>query len=489
MLITRSASPELTATAWAQGGIIFRGEEETDSGLLVKDILGAGAGACYPPAVELVAAEGPRLVEEILVDRLRVPFARDGNGALSRTGEGAHSVRRVIHHGDQTGQEIERALLAHLAAEPRVTLLAGHTAVDLLTLAHHSTRRQDAYEKPRCVGAYVLDQSTGEVRTILAQETVLATGGLGQLYLHTTNPEGARGDGVAMAFRTGARIMNLEYVQFHPTALYRKSPKRFLISEAVRGEGGKLLTPSGEEFMGRYDERGALAPRDIVCRALHEEMLKHASPCMYLDISHRPADWIRKRFPAIHEECSRQGVDMTAEPVPVVPAAHYSCGGVAVDRDGNTTIENLKAVGEVSCTGVHGANRLASTSLLEGLVWGVRAATDIARRLGAGRRAFPEVLPWRPERDPVDRDLLAQDWMTIRHTMWNYVGLVRTPKRLDRAMHILRELSDEVEKFYAGSELSDELVGLRNGSAVAQLVLTAALRNRNSRGCHFVRED
>lgn len=488
LLVTRAKDPGETASAMAQGGIVYQSDTE-DRDQLFEDILGAGAGIGNRPAIEILTKEGPELVERILIKELKIRFDRNESGGISLAGEAAHSVPRILHIGDQTGQDMEKAFLNDLKGRKNVTVLSSHTAIDLLTLAHHSKNAQDFYKRPRCVGAYVYDQKKKAVKTILAKETVLATGGLGQLYLHSTNPPAARGDGLAMAYRTGARIMNLEYVQFHPTALYRKTSERPLISEALRGEGARLVNHAGKEFMKRYDRRGALAPRDIVARGIHDEILREGIPWVYLDISHKKGEWIRKRFPWAYKECKRYGIDITKEPVPVVPAAHYSCGGVAVDLDGNTTIENLKAIGEVACTGVHGANRLASTSLLEDLVWGVRAGRDLVQRIEKGKYRFPGIRPWKGEKEEVDWELMAQDWLTIKHTMWNYVGLVRTPKRLDRADRIFGELGDEVRRFYSNSLVSDDLIGLRNGVLNAKLICTAARRNRQSLGCHYVREE
>jgi len=486
IVVTGEDQPADTATARAQGGIVFQGERDSPEDL-ARDIETAGAGLCYRKAVEVVAEEGPRCVQRILVERLGVPFDRNEDGTLHLTEEAAHSRPRIVHVGDHTGREIQECLLRRLAGTPQVTLLSRRMAVDLLTLSHHSTAPQDLYEPSRCIGAYVYDAAADAVDVVLAKETVLATGGLGQLYLHTTNPRGARGDGVAMAYRTGARIMNLEYIQFHPTALYQKRGDRFLITEAMRGEGARLYNQAGEEFMTRYDPRGTLAPRDVVARAIHDEMLREGSSSVSLDISHKPADWIRKRFPAVDAECRRHGIDITSGPIPVVPAAHYSCGGVAVDLWGRTTVRNLSAVGEVACTGVHGANRLASVSLLEGLTFGVRTANGVAESLQTCEWRFPEVRPWAREEEPVDQDLLVQDWLLVKHTMWNYVGVIRTAKRLDRAHRILRDLAEEVQKFYRHAQLSEELIGLRHAVTAAQLVLTAAQRNPESRGCHFVR--
>ncbi|MCX7020139.1 MAG: FAD-dependent oxidoreductase, partial [Candidatus Sumerlaeota bacterium] len=366
-VITKSENPrKSTSTAWAQGGIIFKGANDTEE-LLTADIMRAGAGIGYAPAISNLARLGPLYVEDILINRLNVPFDRDDRDLLDITEEGAHSVRRIIHVTDLTGAAIEERFVEVLQNYPNVRFITDATALDLLTLSHHSMRGSDVYEKPICVGAYVLFQETGQVEPILAGETLLATGGLGQLYIHTTNPRGARGDGIAMAYRAGARLLNLEYIQFHPTALYQADTERFLISESVRGEGGVLIHRTGEAFMERHHPLGSLAPRDVVARAIHMEMIENEEPCVYLDISGKDSDWIKRRFPHIHAKCLSIGIDMTKQPIPVVPAAHYSCGGVAVDLEGRTSISRLRAAGEVSCTGIHGANRLASTSLLEGL--------------------------------------------------------------------------------------------------------------------------
>ncbi|MCK4579605.1 MAG: FAD-binding protein, partial [Candidatus Marinimicrobia bacterium] len=342
------------------------------------------------------------------------------------------------------------------------------------------------YQQPRCYGAYFFNNQTCQVEPVFAHQTILATGGLGQLFLHTTNPQEARGDGIAMAWRAGARCLNLQFIQFHPTALYHESG-RFLISESLRGEGGVLIDDTGAEFMKQYHKDSNLAPRDVVARGIHNTMIEKKIPCVFLDITHKPADWIRERFPGISSQCQSLGLDITSEPIPVVPAAHYSCGGVAVDLAGGTSIEDLFAIGEVSCTGIHGANRLASTSLLECLVWGTRAGEQAGHE--AGSRSSPaglEMRPWEYEHDDVDLALIAQDWETIRHIMWNYVGLVRTPKRMHRARTMLRQLQMEVEDFYQATTLSDDIIGLRNGLQTALAILYAAGEMRESRGCHYV---
>jgi L-aspartate oxidase len=371
--------------------------------------------------------------------------------------------------------------------QPRISLLPGLTAVDLITIPHHSLNRLDLYADPECVGAYILDNGTRGVGRIFAHHTVLATGGVGQVYLHTTNPAVARGDGIAMAARAGATILNMEYIQFHPTAFYHRDAARFLISETLRGEGAKLLTRSGEPFMRRYHPQGDLAPRDVVARAIHQELLLRGEQYVLLDLGELKVD-PRERFPTIYATCLKYGVDMTREPIPVVPAAHYLCGGVKVDEWGRASLKRLYAVGEVSCTGLHGANRLASTSLLEALLWGRRAGQYIARIAGdLPSPAFDHVAEWRDEglTEETDPALIIQDWNTIKSTMWNYAGIVRTKKRLDRAWADLQYLDHRVEQFYRETKLTDDLVGLRNALKVSMLIADAACRNPEPRGCHF----
>jgi L-aspartate oxidase len=489
LLLCRAADLMESNSAWAQGGIIYEGEGDS-SALLVDDILEAGAGLCYPPSVRLLAEEGPRRVRHFLLGDggpvPSIPFDRNPGGALNLTEEAAHSLPRIIHVGDRTGRAIQEHLTARVATHPNIRVASKACAVDLLTNSHHGQDPADRYAPSECLGAYVLSGADYQVRAILAKETILATGGLGQIFLHTTNTRGARGDGIAMAARAGARLANLEFVQFHPTALYTEHGRRLLITEALRGEGGRLIDAEGREFMRRYDPRGELAPRDVVARAIHAEMLVSGAECVFLDISHKPAAWLRERFPGVTEICARHGINITAEPIPVVPAAHYSCGGVLTDLDGLTSLDRLWVAGEAACTGVHGANRLASTSLLEGLVWGARAAEAIERRLSEGRSyADARVPDWVMSRETPDPALMAQDWMTIRQTMWNYVGLERAGKRLRRARQILRELESEIEAFYEDSRLTDELIGLRNGVFVARMVARSALANRKSRGCHY----
>jgi L-aspartate oxidase len=486
LMLTKASRPEESNTWYAQGGIIYRGKSDSPD-RLAADILAAGDGLCNPDAVRLLATEGPRLVDEILIGEAGVPFdvATDGSGELDLTAEAAHSMARIVHRADGTGRSIEDAILAYVQRQPGIEIRTGQTAIDLLTLSHHSSNPRDIYAPPTCVGAHVFDHATRRVETVMARETILATGGLGRIFLHTSNPAGACGDGVAMAYRAGARCINMQFVQFHPTTLFA-GEERFLISESLRGEGARLVDDRGREFMRAYHPDGSLAPRDVVARGIHQLMHETGTPCAYLDISHKPAAWIRSRFPRIHDRCRDAGIDITTQPIPVVPAAHYSCGGVDVDGLGRSSLTRLHAVGEVSCTGLHGANRLASTSLLECLVWGTRAGEDAAGSLAtAGEYYLPDISPWQHETEQVDPALVAQDWLTIRQTMWNYVGLVRSRKRLDRAHQILRELHLEIGRFYAQSELSGALIGLRHGIQTALVVLLAAIEARAGAGCHY----
>lgn len=478
VVTTRAEDPKQSNTAHAQGGIIFRGEADSEE-LFFSDFQQAGQGLCNPKALHQLWNHGPVLLQEVLIDRLNIPFTKIKSGSLHLTTEAAHSVPRIIHVDDLTGKAIAEYFISALDKYPNISILPATTAVDLLTLAHHSKNRLDIYEPSTCFGAYLYKQKEQEVIAVKAKETILATGGLGELYLHTTNPPGSRGDGLAMAYRVGARLMHLEYIQFHPTALYLPHGERFLISETIRGEGGKLLNANGESFMSKYHHLGDLAPRDVVAQSIQTEMLKTKSECAFLDISFKDAAWIEKRFPNIYQHCLSVGIDMTKEPIPVVPAAHYSCGGIAVDLFGRTSINRLWAVGEVSCTGLHGANRLASSSLLEGLVWGTICGAEALAHTRETSFTFPEIEPWKAEIEEADRDLIRQDWINIRQTMWNYLGLIRTHKRMERAQNILSDLQREVEQFYAKSKLSDDLIGLRHGIQTALLVLHAARLNRD----------
>jgi len=491
-IITREPDPHESNTRYAQGGIVGHGiDDSVDS--LVADIVTAGAGATSPQAARILAEEGPPLLREVLMETARIDFDRDSRGELEWGQEAAHSHRRILHVGDETGKAIIHGLIAALRRCPNVTIQANATAVDLITFPHHSRDPLAAYRPVTCHGAYIFNRDEHTVHRYLAAATVLASGGLGRIYRNTTNPPGARGDGLAMAHRAGARIANVEYVQFHPTALAVPGAEGFLISEAVRGEGGVLLTPDGRAFMADYSpEWKDLAPRDVVARAIHHQMETHGHSYVLLDIASRmSADAIRARFPNIHATCLNVGIDITREPIPVVPAAHYFCGGVSVDEWGRSSIANLHAVGEVSCTGLHGANRLASTSLLEGLVWGNRAAQHIEDALSQTTPpdipSFEEVPPWDESGLVADADpaLIQGDMQTIQNIMWHYVGLVRSADRLSRAIRELRHLWNEIETFYRTTRLSDGLIGLRNAVEIALIVAQSARHNRHSRGCHY----
>jgi L-aspartate oxidase len=490
-IITRAEQAIDSNSSHAQGGIVTRGEDDT-LGLLEEDILTAGAGLSYPPAVRQLAELGPKLIQEVLIDKASLQFDRDEHGNLMMGLEAAHTRRRILHVGDGTGEAIMQALLHTLKSIPNIALLTGHTVVDLITFPHHATDPLAVYQALTCHGAYVFNQATRKVEVILARKTILATGGIGQIFINTTNPTGARGDGIAMAYRAGANIINAEYVQFHPTALSTSESTKFLISEAVRGEGGILLSPQGKPFMERYaPDWKDLAPRDIVARGIYSEMVDKGYPYVLLDIaSHKSPEYIRERFPHIHAYCLEQNIDITRQPIPVVPAAHYFCGGVQVDLEGHTSIPNLYAIGEVSCTGVHGANRLASTSLLEGLVWGIQAAQDI-RSQSPGILLYDRDVPeWNDSNliyEP-DPNLIQGDMQSVRNLMWHYVGLVRSEYRLNRAIRDLRQQWLDIEEFYRKTRLSDGLIGLRNSIQAALIVAYAAHRNRISRGCHY-RED
>lgn len=457
----------------AQGGIIYHGDGDSLE-MLTEDILRAGAGLCNPKAVKQVVELGPKYVKELLIDKYGVSFERDF------AEEAAHSCPRILHRKDQTGKAIMQTLFEKIQEKSNIQLKLEHTAIDLITLSHHSKHITDIYLPSSCVGAYVLDEAKNQVHTLFAKETILATGGLGEVFLNTTNPKSARGDGIAMAYRAGARIMNMEYIQFHPTALYVPYERRFLLSEALRGEGAKFLSCDLQPFM----EKETLASRDIVARGIYQEMIRTDAPHLWLDISFQNSSWLKDRFPSIYTYALKKGFDMTKQPLPIVPAAHYSCGGVAVDESGRTSIRRLRAIGEVSCTGLHGANRLASTSLLEGLIWAKACADDLSGLKGRADY-FPPVEDWVMGEEPVDRALIQQDWMTIKQTMWNYVGLIRDKNRLSRASKMLQELKWEIESFYEKGKLTSDLLGLRNGVQIALLITQGALRNKNSLGCHF----
>ena len=489
VIVTKADDPLESTTYHAQGGIIYRGEDDSPE-QLASDLMRAGDYMNSPTAVKILSEEGPRLVRQLLIDKYQVPFSVDEQNKLAFTREAAHSTSRILHAEDATGKAIQEKLVEALAARPNIRVLTRHMAVDLLTPAHHSLDRTAIYGPLSCEGAYVFDEDAKRVHTILSKVTILASGGLGQIFLHTTNPDLATGDGLAMAYRAGARIINAEYVQFHPTTFFQRGRARFLVSESLRGEGARLLNIHGEPFMHRYaPEWKDLAPRDVVARSIHLEMLRTGAPHVYLDIaSVMPAAKIVERFPTITAFCKEYGVDITREPMPVVPAAHYFCGGIWVDEWGHTSLQRLYAIGEVSCTGVHGANRLGSASLLEGLVWGNRAAKDIRLQLDSLSRIPAKNIPaWKEEgvSEFADPALVEHDMATIKHTMWYYVGLVRSRRRLERALRDLSNLRHDVDDFYQKTRLDVGIISLRNAVLAAMIVANAAWENRESHGCLF----
>jgi L-aspartate oxidase len=483
-IITKTKSLTSGNTPGAQGGIAYKGLEDSP-GKLKEDILIAGAGHCWIQAVEHLCEQGSGLVEKILINTLQAPFSKNKRtNRLERASEGAHSSPRILYDADKTGKSIHKVALEYLQALSNVTILANHMAIDLLTFSHHSTVTTDIYKKPACFGAMVLNNKSGEVISMLASKTILATGGVGQLFLHTTNPKEATGDGIAMAWRAGVRCFNMHYIQFHPTALYHPSG-RFLISEALRGEGGRLINHKGEEFMHHYHKDKELAPRDIVSRSIHMEMLKQETDCMFLDVSHKKESWIKERFPTIYNHCLSKGINIATEPIPIVPAAHYNCGGVGVNLAGKTSLKRLYAIGEISCTGVHGANRLASTALLECLVWGYFTGKDAVKDKD-NADYFPPMHDWNIGKHEIDKARIAQEWLTIKNTMWNLAGLIRSQDKLRSAVQILRTLQSEVEQFYQNSKLDNNILSLRNGAQAALAIISSALEARESLGTHYV---
>ncbi len=469
-------------TAWAQGGVACVISEEDSFDMHIRDTLECGAGLCKEETVQMIVKEGPEAIRKLMAAGME--FNRrdkeDGTDELDLGREGGHSKRRILHWKDITGRAIEDALVARVKATDGITVFEHHTAVDLITTGKLGYAMQDS-----CVGIYALDEKSGNVITLRSDVTVLATGGCGKVYLYSTNPDIATGDGMAMAWRAGAVVANMEFIQFHPTCLYHPEAKSFLISEAVRGEGGILLDGKGRRFMERYHPKKELAPRDIVARAIDAEMKRTGSKCVYLDISHKEKEFVRERFPHIYATCLKLGIDITSQPIPVVPAAHYQCGGIKTDLNGETTLRGLFAVGEVACTGLHGANRLASNSLLEALVMASRAFAKSSRNR---KEPVEFILPeWRPgEAGAVDEMVVIyHNWDEIRRLMWDYVGIVRTDKRLFRAATRLRNLHSEIQEFYWNFKVSTDLLELRNLVTVASLIVDCALNRKESRGLHY----
>jgi L-aspartate oxidase len=482
------AKRELTegSTLYAQGGISAVLHEQDSVESHVQDTLKAGAGLCDRQVVRQVVERGPDNIRWLL--ERGVAFTRGEEYGSAEgyhlTREGGHSHRRVVHAADATGRAVATTLEARVRERPNTSLFEQHIAVDLITSRHLGQHRGG--REQRCLGAYVLDRGTGRVETFLAPFVVLATGGASKVYLYTSNPDVSTGDGIAMAWRAGCRVANMEFMQFHPTCLYHPQARSFLVTEALRGEGARLLLPDGERFMPRFDARAELAPRDIVARAIDHEMKRLGVECVLLDISHRPPEFVVEHFPNIHARCLELGMDITKGPIPVVPAAHYTCGGVMVDSKARTDLPGLYASGETAYTGLHGANRMASNSLLECLVYSELAAADIASRMAAAEPP-PEVPPWDESRvaEPDEEVVVTHNWDELRRFMWDYVGIVRTTKRLARAKRRVDLLRQEVIEYYGNFRVGNDLIELRNLQEVADLIVQSALRRRESRGLHY----
>ena len=477
-LVTKKSDTE-SSTNYAQGGIAAVIDPNDSFESHMKDTLVTGAFLCHEDAVEILVKEGPDRVRELI--EMGVRFTRSARSKnplhLDLGREGGHSTRRIVHAADLTGREIERALVASVKGDHDIRLFEHDHAIDLIA--------EEVGGKIICRGAHVLDSETGDVMSFRARVTMLATGGLGRVYLHTTNPEIATGDGVAMAFRAGAVIANMEFIQFHPTTLYHPGARSFLISEAVRGEGGILRLANGETFMENYHEMGCLAPRDVVARAIDAELKKNGDECVYLDVTHLGDAVIKEHFPNIYETCLSVGIDMTRDWIPIVPAAHYSCGGVTTDTEGRTSIENLYACGETACTGVHGANRLASNSLLEAVVFARRAAIDAEQRIGSIGFAEVEGYPTERHVNAVPSELIDELVTKLQTAMWKYVGIVRTNERLARALGQVTAIRNQADVLYATGTLSPALLELRNMALAGELIIRSAQSRRESRGLHY----
>ena len=469
------------ASVWAQGGIAGVLSQEDSLAEHIQDTLTAGAGLCNPDTTRYVIEHAKPAIDWLIAQG--VPFTRDTStdSGFHLTREGGHSHRRIIHAADATGHAVQETLAAKARAHPNITLLEHSIAIDLIT------GNKLGYGDARCYGAYALNSVSEEIATIAARDTVLATGGAGKVYLYTTNPDTATGDGIAMGWRAGCRVANMEFIQFHPTCLYHPHAKSFLISEAVRGEGGLLKLPDGSRFMPWHDDRAELAPRDIVARAIDFEMKKRGLDCVYLDISHKPREFLQTHFPTIYARCIALGIDIATQPIPVVPAAHYTCGGIITDLNARTDLANLYAVGETAHTGLHGANRLASNSLLECMVFAETAARDILAKPPSRFIPLPQ---WDESRvtDADEEIIIAHNWAELRRFMWDYVGIVRTTKRLQRAQHRIKLLHEEIDEYYTNFHVTADLLELRNLVLSADLIVQCGLARHESRGLHYSKD-
>ena len=487
-IITKGPSKD-GSTYFAQGGMSAVLSKEDSFTSHIEDTLKVGGALSRKETVEFTIEHGPENIHWL--QELGVPFSseifKSGKRELHLTREGGHTHRRVVHAADATGKAMSDTLVNHARQHDNITFYEHHIAVDLITTEKQRHDNTDHVENSNaCIGAYVLNKNSKRVETFQARFVVLATGGASKVYLYTSNPDGSTGDGIAMAWRAGCSVSNMEFNQFHPTCLYHPEAKSFLISEAIRGEGGKLLLPNGKRFMHKFDDRGELAPRDIVARAIDHEMKRLGIPCIYLDISHRSPAFIASHFPTIHQQCLKFGIDITREPIPVVPAAHYTCGGVNTDLNGCTDINNLYAIGETAHTGLHGSNRLASNSLLECLVFAQSAAKHISSQLNEPYH-YQQISNWDESRvtDSDEEVVISHNWDELRRFMWDYVGIVRTNKRLERAMHRASLLQQEIDEYYSHFRISSDLIELRNLTLVAELIIRSAMSRKESRGLHF----
>ncbi len=471
-----------SSTYYAQGGIsaVFDAEDSIESH--IEDTLDAGAGLCNPEIVRLTVSHGKSSIDWLR--KQGVIFTEEQNPSgetkLHLNREGGHSHRRVVHSADATGKAVSKSLIERAQEHKNIELFEHHNVVELITGPSHD------YTEKQVLGAYVLDSQENRVKTMTARVVVLATGGANMAYIYSTNPHSSTGDGIALAWRAGCRVANMEFMQFHPTCLYHPDARSFLISEALRGEGGRLILPDGSSFMQNFDSRGELAPRDIVARAIDHEMKKRGIDCVYLDISHKSEEFIREHFPTIYQQCLNFDIDITKQPIPVVPAAHYTCGGVLTDSHARTDITNLYAIGEVACTGLHGANRMASNSLLECLVFAERASEDILLKL-PGIPPVPKIPDWDESKvsDSDEEVVVSHNWSELRHFMWDYVGIVRTDKRLSRAMNRVDLLKKEIAEYYGNFRVTSDLLELRNLVIIAELIIRCAQQRKESRGLHY----
>ena len=482
VVVATKKAPSESNSNYAQGGIAAVVADEDSFDLHVNDTITVGGALSCEQVIRDIVAEGPDRIQELV--ELGVPFERkeEASDEFDLGQEAGHSCRRILHAGDITGHEVIKVLLSHVEAHPNIELISDLMAIDLVTTGW---LRMEGTSK--CIGAYFHDGGSGAVMAIRAPVTLLASGGAGKVYLYTSNPDTATGDGIAMAWRAGLPIKNMEFVQFHPTCLFHPDAKSFLISEAVRGEGAELINEAGEAFMHRYDKRGALAPRDITARAIDNEIKTRGDTCVYLDITHRDKAFLTKRFPNIYAACKKYGLDMATDRIPVVPAAHYFCGGVEADVDGKTALEGLYACGEVTCTGLHGANRLASNSLLEAMVCAAATVKRVLNNKEASLTSLPDIPSWQyAHAVPSDEEVVVEhNWEEVRRCMWDYVGIVRTNKRLERAMRRVRNIRVEIREYYLDYLVTPDVLELRNLADVAELVIRSALLRRESRGLHF----